>query len=278
MPATKIIELTQGDDARQTIEGLYLDKRLPPEPDEGTWLYMSFVTSLDGRISLAGGRDSTRVPANIANPRDWRLFQELAAHSECLVTTSRYLHELKAGTAQATLPVDHIGHPDLGDWRLNNGHKEQPDVAVVGNSLDYTLPPAWFEQGRQVWLFPPSKASEEAINRHNRAGAKVAAYFAGSRVAGGMIKGTLAKLGYRRIFCIGGPQLAHSLLADNALDSLFLTVRQRIIGGEQGAYENIVEGAALDRGIDFELQWLYLDRGLGAEAGQQFTRYDRISG
>ncbi|BAU58301.1 5-amino-6-(5-phosphoribosylamino)uracil reductase homolog [Halorhodospira halochloris] len=270
-----VIELDQAKCTSHPLKDLYIDKIPPPAVDQQIWCYMSFITSLDGRISLDFGKGACRVPPHLANPRDWRLFQELAAHSDCLVTTSRYLRDLQAGTAQAPLPVD-VAYQDLIYWRLDNGLNKQPDVAVIGSSSDFTLPAEWFDQGRLVWLFAPSNTEADNLRRHHSLGAQVAAYFTGNRAGGKTITSTLSRLGYRRVFFIGGPQLSHSLLADDALDTLFLTIRQRIIGGQQGSYESIVEGPALELGLDFELRWIFLDTAAGNEAGQLFTRYDRI--
>lgn len=276
MYVERVIELAGQKGNYTPIKGLYLSLPLPPENGDHPWLYMSFVTSLDGRISLDTGQAGCRVPDHIANRRDWRLFQELAARSDCLVTTSRYLHELAAGNAQAGLPVDLERYSDLGAWRRANGLPQQPDVAVVGSSLDYRIPAQWSEEGRQIWLFVPAQADQAELLRHQRHGAQLAGHFNGPRADGRLLRNTLFNHGYRRIFGIGGPRLAHALLADDALDSLFLTVRHRIIGGEQGTYESFVEGAALGAGVDFELQWLYLDASEGGEVGQHFTRYDRL--
>jgi len=43
------------------------------------------------------------VPDSVANPRDWRLFQELAAQADVLVMSARHLRELAAGAAQDSL-------------------------------------------------------------------------------------------------------------------------------------------------------------------------------
>lgn len=274
----KVIELARSDrqEARD-LKGLYLNSSLPPAAHDESWLYTSFVASLDGRISLDSGEGECRIPAQIANPRDWRLFQELAARADCLITTSRYLRELHCGAAQAQLPVDQQAHSDLIDWRLSNNLNRQPDVAVVGSRLDYVIPSQWIDQGRRIWLLAPIQADRETLARYNiDSGAEVAAQFTGTRARGKMIRQTLADLGYRRIFCIAGPRLAHVLLEDDVLDTLFLTLRHRIIGGEPGTYENIVEGARLPADRDFELKWAYLDISGGHEGAQQFMRYDRI--
>ena len=63
-------------------------------PDVGWWI-------LDGRIALpAAGRSSHQVPPAIANARDWRLFQELAAQADLLITSARYFRQSEDQEAQ----------------------------------------------------------------------------------------------------------------------------------------------------------------------------------
>ena len=83
---------------KRALSGLYLEESLPAPESEGVapFLYANFVTSLDGRIAVAGGDGVSRLPEGLTNPRDWRLFQELQAHADCLVTHGGYLRALAA--------------------------------------------------------------------------------------------------------------------------------------------------------------------------------------
>ena len=61
---------------------------------------------LDGRISLPSARTGKfSVPAAIRNARDWRLFQELAACADALVTSGRYVRDLPHGVSARSFPV-----------------------------------------------------------------------------------------------------------------------------------------------------------------------------
>lgn len=253
------------------LAGLYLEQPLPPEPAQGAWLYTNFVTSLDGRISLDHG-GGCRIPGSIANDRDWRLFQELAARADCLITTGRYLRELAAGCAQDILPLG-AEFDDLRRWREAAGMPAQPDVAIVSASLDFAIPPLLSEQGRRLWLLAPREAAAERLAAHRRAGAEVLPYPGGEQAEGAGIRHALERLGYRRIYSVAGPQLARTLIAGGALDTLFLTVRHRVIGGAAGSFETLIEGAPLTGSQAFELRWLYLDPAPEG-AGQHFARLD----
>ncbi len=250
------------------LKGLYLSAELPANRGNSPWIAANFVTSLDGRIALDQG-GGCRVPEGIANARDWRLFQELAARADCLITSGRYLRDLQTGSAQDVLPLGHE-FDDLRAWRISQGLPPQPDVVVVSGGVDYTLPPDLTAQRRRVYLMVPQVVNEASLEVHCREGAKVLDRYPGQRVTGARLRQALAGAGYRRAYSVAGPQIAHTLMADGSLDTLFLTQRYRAIGGNPGTYETITEGDPLMPPAEFTLQWLYLD----PAGGQHFLRLD----
>lgn len=258
------------------LKGLYLNTQLLPDdvPDSEPWCYANFVASVDGRIA-AEGETRTRVPADVANPRDWRLFQELAAKADCLLTSGRYLRELEQGTAQDVLPVG-SAFTDLLDWRRRNGLRPQPDVAVMSTSGDFRIPPELRAEGRRVWVLLPSSVSAETRDLLESQGAHILQQpTKNARLRGIWVREALTEtLEYRRIYSAGGPRIAHALMDDGVLDSLYLTTRHCAIGGT--AYETCVEGARLVKSFYGELRCLILDPGTESGPGQHFQRYDRL--
>ncbi len=252
------------------LRGLYLESPLEPAAGSGPFVYANFVTSLDGRIAVDNGA-VYGVPRSVANPRDWRLFQELAARADCLITSGRFLRQWEAGAAQDVLPLG-PRFDDLRAWRLAAGMPAQPDVAIVSASLDFNLPPMLAGGERRVWLLTSAGTPARRLRRHLSAGVRLAADPLPRRLDGCTIRDALGGLGYRRIYSVTGPQVMHTLVADGTLDALFLTVRHRLIGGD--GYDSIVEGSAFKRPGDLELRWLYLDAGFGDGAGQHFLRFD----
>ncbi|RME52690.1 MAG: pyrimidine reductase, partial [Caldilineae bacterium] len=68
------------------------------------FVYANFVVSLDGRIAVpAADGQGLIVPKQIANERDWRLYQELAAQADLIISSGRYLRDWAAGRAQEIL-------------------------------------------------------------------------------------------------------------------------------------------------------------------------------
>jgi len=272
----KIIQLLPASAVPLPLQGLYLRAPLlPPRWSGRTFVYSNFVASIDGRIALADALPGlTRVPDTIANPRDWRLFQELAAHADLLLSSGAYLREFAAGMAQDSLPLsDKPGYADLIDWRLSQGLQPQPDVAVFSNSLDFALPPAWFSDGRRVFIFTTANPTSPAARQLQGAGA-ILVPFSGTSVEGRSAIAFLTEQGYRRVYSVGGPHVLRTLLADDMLDTLFLTTVHRLVGGS-GA-PSILEGTPLMFPTDFKLRTLYYDAHSHGGIGQTFACYDRI--
>jgi hypothetical protein len=85
------------------LKGTYLahELRLYSQQSERAFVYSNFVTSLDGRIAIPHpSKPGLMVPKNTANDRDWRLFQELAAQADLIISTGRYLRDWAEGRAQ----------------------------------------------------------------------------------------------------------------------------------------------------------------------------------
>ncbi|SEO52136.1 RibD family protein [Aquisalimonas asiatica] len=255
------------------LQRLYLEAPLPDQGRFGPWIYGNFVATLDGRIALAHPETGRLgVTESIGDARDWRLFQELAARADVLITSGRYLRDLRLGTAQDVLPLSsREPFADLLEWRVRHGYPRQPDVAVLSATLDFQLPEALFRQGRRVTVLTGALAGDEAVQRHEQDGARVIRVSSGDAVDGGDVARALGDMGYRRAYSVTGPYVLHALMRAGALDGLFLTQRHRIVGGEH--YSTITEGPVLTPPADLRLQWLYLDAATETAPGQQFARF-----
>jgi len=252
--------------ATSPLEGLYLGLNLHRQAGRGEVLiYSNFVASLDGRISrFSPERGDYEVPASIANERDWRLYQELAAQSDILITSARYFRQLSSGTAQDILPVGDRFN-DLQQWRLEQGLKPQPDVAIFSRTLDIPAKTIEMLASRSVYLFTSDNAPADRREALESRGVTVIA--AGEQgVEGVRLKAALAELGFRSAYMIAGPGVHTALIGAGVLDRLFLTTRFALLGSEQthGFFDGSdVAGQCL-------LKSLYLD-----QTGEQlFAQYE----
>ncbi|MFQ5967979.1 MAG: RibD family protein [Acidimicrobiia bacterium] len=252
------------------MEGLYLGLNLrDSQRTDRAFVYSSFVMSLDGRIAVGQPDDSIGgVPAAIANDRDWRLFQELAIQADVLITSGRYARRRMYGNADPIVTVyDDPRLADLVSWRRDHGLPDQPVVAVVSRSLDFD--PSGLHAG-DVIVITANSADSERVGAIRQAGLPV--HIAGDdSVEGSEMARQLAEEGLRIAFSAAGPQVLWTLIDAGRLDRLFLTLTDRILGGE--SYTGLVEGAVFRTPVRMGLKSLYLDQGSDGATEQLFVSY-----
>jgi len=252
------------------LHGAYLKLELHRQAEEGDLLiYANYIASVDGRISLFNeDAGEYEVPVSIANRRDWRLYQELAAQSDVMITSARYFRQLDQGHAQDLLPVG-MGqaYADLLEWRKAQGLKVQPDIVVISRSLDIPLPALDKLKGRTISVLTGCGASFEKVQRLERAGITVK-MFETDAVSGKALKQWLIDASYRSAYMIAGPEVHRTLIVDRVLDRLFLTTHLSLLGGSRF---HTVLSDSLERPAKLSLLSLYLDQ--DASNNQFFVQY-----
>ncbi|MBI5040557.1 MAG: dihydrofolate reductase family protein [Gammaproteobacteria bacterium] len=254
---------------------LYLDHPLHRLVDDATPLvYSNFITSLDGRIALPRpGQASHGVPAAIGNARDWRLYQELAAQSDLLITSARYFRQFATGEAQDTLPVGNDERfADLRTWRLDQGLSAQPDIAVFSASLDIPHAALNIYRARRVHVLTGTDADPARMAALRAQGVEVHAAGGGTNAEGGPAIRVLQNLGYRRIYVIAGPSVFYTLVRAGVLQRLYLTLAHRILGGED--FDSLTWGSELHPAPQPRLRSLFYDAYAPDDAGQLLACYD----
>ena len=260
------------------LQGLYLDERFaPPAERSQSFVYANYISSLDGRISLPDPQKLRRaVPPAIANARDWRLFQELAASADAVLVSGRYVRDLERGVAARSFPVsDKPEYADLLQWRRAQGLSAQPAVVIVSASLE--LPPlrALAESDRSVYVATGETADPRKVASLLSEGIRVLEAGSGTRVEGARLIEALARESHRNIAMIGGGEMLNALLVDDVLDRLYLTLACRMLGG--ASFDTLLTGPELERAPGFKLKALHYDAegpdGSGVE--QLFAIFDR---
>lgn len=258
------------------LKGLYLrhDLRQYGERLGRPFVYTNYVTSIDGRIAVPrSDGPGMVVPKDIANDRDWRLFQELAAQADIIISSGRYLRDYAEGKTQEILRIyDDPRFEDLGRWRAGRGLPPYPDLAVISGGLDFPIPSFLTQSGRKVIVI--THAAADHARRHILEGEAGHVITAGeSAVSGRQAIDALGALGYRTIYMATGPHVHHLLLADGVLDRLYTTTVHRLLGGQP--FSSLVEGDLLEPPADLRLNSLYFDPHALGGLGQHFTCYAR---
>jgi len=271
-PVTQLYPASQ---QQHPLQGLYLAHRLHTLGQAGKpFVYSNFITSLDGRIAtVANGRSTRSVPEAIANPRDWRLYQELAGQAELLVTSGRFFRQAAIGEAQDQLPVgDQSAYADIRDWRINEGLSAQPDIAIMSSSLE--IPLEALEPYRQRKIIVVTGAAANRAGVETLRANDIEVIFAGDeeKVEGRMMLEKLAASGYQSIYAIAGPAVFHTLLRANVIDRLYLTISEKILGGTQ--FDTLTQGEQLNPARGMRLAGLYHDAHATTGAGQLLGFYE----
>lgn len=270
-----LLECFPNPGTEHELHGLYLSHKLRElaQSRSTPYIYANFVTSLDGRIAIKRPRGKGMlIPKNISNDRDWRLYQELAAQADLILSTGRYLRDWAAGKAQEILQTDNPKFADLREWRIARGLSPHPDIAVISAGLDFPVPKVLTADGRKVVFLTKAKPDLKRVRELEKVGPVLVA--GKKNVTGGLLKQRIAELGYQVVYSAAGPQVSHLLLAGGVLDRLYLTSANRILGGEE--FDSIVHGPLLKPAADFKLNTLYFDPAGVDGLGQLFASYDCV--
>jgi riboflavin biosynthesis pyrimidine reductase len=243
--------------------------------DGRPYIYSNYITSVDGRIAIPRDDGSgMTVPESTANERDWRLFQELAAQADLVISSGRYLRDWADGRAQEILRVDDPKFADLRQWRQDQGLTPHPDIAIISGSLRFPIPEILTTGSRKLVVFTTAKADPQRVQEIEDHGGQV--FTAGEQsVNGTEIAWKMAELGYQSVFNSTGPKVLHLLLTGNALDRLYVTYANKLLGGQP--FSSIVEGALLQPSVDLRINSIYLDEYALDNLGQLFLSYDVVS-
>lgn len=258
------------------LNGLYLahNLRQVSVASGKPFVYGNFITSLDGRIAIKHPtRPGLVIPKETANDRDWRLYQEMAAQADIIISSGRYLRDWVDGRAQEILQVEDPRFADLRDWRSDRGLPPQPDIAIVSGSLNFPIPDVLTARGRKVIVFTVANADPGRVNEiEAKAGRVIVA--GQDSVSGDRMVHYMTELGYHTIYSAAGPKILHLLLSGGVLNRLYLTFANRLLGGRE--FASIVDGGLFSPAIDMTLNALYYDSHGIAGLGQLFAVYDKV--
>lgn len=260
-----------------TVDGLYLAHNLWEQAKDigQPYIYSNFITSLDGRIAVAHPtKPGLVVPKEIANERDWRLFQEVAAQADIIISSGRYLRDWADGRAQEILQVDDPRFADLRRFRQDQGLHPQPDIAIISSSLNFPIPDVLRAGGRKVIVFTTDDPPLDRVREIEAKAGQVIEVGEG-RVDGALLAERFTELGYMCVYSAAGPKILHLLLSAGVLSRLYLSQASRILGGQP--YASLVNGPLFEPAIDMVMKALYYDPSGVDGLGQLFAVYDKAN-
>lgn len=271
------------------LVGLYLDQRLVEISTKigKTLVIANFLTDRNGVIAKTDDQHNFHVPVEIKNTSDWRLFQELMAQVDVIISGSSYLKRVSAlgSCAENILSQFEPGREfeELGEWRLRAGYKKRsPDLAVVTHSLDFKFPEEVTRSGRRIEIFTTDAvANSDNANALTTSGTVVIGCGEKGIDGNRMIDWLSNEMGYRVIMMAAGPSVLELLLEAKRLDLLYVTEAQREIPLEDpSTIQTVLPGRKKVNELkEFNVTHQYIQENVVTEDGslisQFFLRYDR---
>jgi riboflavin biosynthesis pyrimidine reductase len=258
-----------------SLRGLYLAHEIHTLGRSGSpFVYANFLSSLDGRIAVEdSGGGSSYIPEHISTDSDLRLFLELQAQADCLITHGGYMRALSEGRLGNILQVgEQPGSEDLAEWRKAQGLAPQPAVVIASASLDFPLHPSLEAFNQSFYIATGRDASSRRIGEWQAKGSHILYAGDGQSVQGGALIGALRQLGFRSIYLIAGPQMLDTMVRERQLSRLYHTMTHQLVGGTD--FHTMLPGAVLGKEGNLRLRSLYFDPNSPNGAGQFFAQFD----
>jgi riboflavin biosynthesis pyrimidine reductase len=179
-------------------------------------LRVNFIASLDGAVTVGG------LSGGLHGPGDKEIFDSLRMVCDALVVGAGTIRTEKYDALRLS--------PPARSWRLNHGLSEFPLMVIVSRSLDFDLDQLVFSDAPVRPIVLTHRAAPASLL------AGVADVIAvGDRevdLAAGIA--ALHALGATQVLCEGGPTLLGSMIAEDLVTELCLTVSPLLVGGGPG--------------------------------------------
>lgn len=272
--SNKVIRLHPQPGEAVSLQGLYLRlDGLAASDQSRPIIYANFLSSLDGRIALKNkGDQHYQLPQALKSDEDFRLFLELYAHADCIVTHSGYMRSLAENRLGNVLQI-----PDLEwagyihDWRAEKGLSKHPDIVVASGSLDFPWHESLDSSQQNVHIASGGMSSAENKMAWQDAGHTVHEFGQQHNVDVRKLVNFLSEQGYKSVYLVAGPQLLQDLIQCHYVDRFFVTINHQLLGGSE--YKSILSGQQIDDAGNMQLQNLYMNIENSNGIGQWFADF-----
>lgn len=256
--------------ARVPLAGAYLAHALRQR--QRPFIYTNFIASLDGRIALIDRQSGkSSIPSAIANRNDWRLFLELAAQADLVVTSGARLRALVNHGSTAVRFVPDLASGDLAQWRRAHNLPPFPTCVIITSDAN-RLPLATLRQHEHDDLIVLTGTPPNAESRALQGNGLTLIHTGGADAPEQALLDIARERDYRTIYSIGGPRVLHTLTRGAILDHVYLTWAHRLLGGE--AFHTLTFGPEFSPPRALALRELYLHPAVGDTPEMLFGCYD----
>jgi riboflavin biosynthesis pyrimidine reductase len=266
-----LIRLYPHPGGKTTLAGLYLAHQIhklgtPASP----FVYANFLASLDGRTALEDiSQSTTYIPKHLTTASDFRLFMELHAQADCLITHGGYMRALSEGRLGNILQ---IRDEKLVEWRRSQGLKDQPAVVIASASLNFPMHQSLHEHAQTMFIATGRNAYPERIRYWQELNYPILIAGNDRSVQGAPLMLELRRLGYKSIYLIAGPDMLDTMIREKQLSRLYLTMTHQLIGGKD--FRTLLTGDPLGPEGNLILKSMYYEPGSPPGSGQFFMQFD----
>ena len=209
-------------------------------PPERPYLVLNMVSTVDGRIAIAGHSGA------IGNEADRELFHGLRTQADAVMAG--------AGTVRTERYGRLVRSPERRARRERDGLAADPLAIVVSARFDLPADLPLLQSPESTVVVLTGAARElpavAADLQVERGPSSRAADGRDALVMRPLLERLRAEHGVRSIVCEGGPRLNDGLLREGLVDELFLSFAPKIVGGNE---PTLVVGAGFTPPKDLEL-------------------------
>ncbi|WP_433368221.1 pyrimidine reductase family protein [Actinoplanes sp. CA-142083] len=194
-------------------------------------LRVNFIASVDGAVTVDG------LSAGLQGPGDKEIFDALRMVCDALIVGAGTVRQEKYDALRLT--------PAARAWRKNRDLPEFPLMVVVSRSLDFDLDQLIFSDApiRPIIL----THRQAGLDRFAPVAEVIAVGDGEIDLAAGIA--ALHSRGATQLLCEGGPALFGSLIAQDLVTELCLTVSPLLVGGGPGRIATGAPGVAREMSL-----------------------------
>ena len=241
------------DPSEVSADNIYADLALPEGPNGRPYVVLNMVSTVDGKIAIAGRA------AGIGSSVDRTVMRQVRAAVDAVM--------VGAGTIRAE-KVDPGVPAALARARQERGLPPQPLAVTLSRNLELEPTNRFFGAGPRLCCLLTTRSASPARAAAFADSAQVERV--GERDVDLVAALAMLRSGYgvRRMVVEGGPTLNQALLEHGLIDELFWTIAPKLVGGHG---PGLLNGPRAAEGIASELALVSLHE----HAGELFARYRR---
>lgn len=234
----------------EAVAGLRLSERAP---DARPYVVANMVVTADGKAAFRGRSGP------LGGEADRLLFHRLRTQADAVLVGSETVRTERYGRL--------VRDAELRAAREREGLRPDPLGCIVTRSLDLPADAGLLsDPEQQTIVFTSAEGELEGAGP----GVRLVRVPPDQLTFTTVLERLRAEWDVRSVLCEGGPTVLGALLAEDALDELFLTIAPRLAGGAAGP--SAVEGMPLPRLLELDLVSA-LESG-----GELFLRYAILEG